>query len=389
MRPMPRVGNVVDIYISPPGFDAYRVTTRVWESAALERFVPHLHRVAPDGRALIVADVTRGELKRIRLPITRALPQVETFSGGFGRHTLKTLRWLDNEHLVAHFQSDLQLLTLGKQSDSVGDSVFYRRSLLGGYAGRTQVEDVRTLSGGLMVRHTPRGETTRVEYLRTDGGKVLGVYRLDTAGRRVLGASVLSEGRIVVALAESPSLSLGPSLWEYRTDGDHSPSVIREVSCPGDCRIENWTPGTTRAVYALDSQDIIIETQDGYRVTARMDTPGRVTALWQSRDERRIVAANSRQLKMWSSEGTLLWSVRPHQPITSVHFARDNRRVIVGVGNQLRVYDETGYENAMTWREERTLRLQSDGLRFDDAIALPGGGHVFAVVDEDVRHVTW
>ena len=112
------------------------------------------------------------------------------------------------------------------------------------------------------------------------------------------------------------------------------------------------------------------------------DSDGR---LWLSPDKTQIAASNTHQMKVWDRVGNLLWATTTKQPITSMHFAGSGKSLLVGVGNQLRVFDAAGYRTAMPWKSERYVRLNRPTIQFDDAIELPSGGHIFAVIHEDIR----
>ena len=376
MKPLRlRASKVVGVYVTSKaqGMSAVRLSRQVLEGRKTHDFVPHLHRISPDRRTLIVADVEGRNLQRLSLPVSSDMNDIDSLWGELDWSRLRTLRWLDNEYLVAHLEHDVAIITLSKEA-------FSAVSILGSQGGHSTIEDVRILRNGIMVRHTPNGESQHVAFISVENGKPVAMHTLNTEGRQIIGSNVLSAGRIVVALKGDAFSNGQSSLWIYRTNRGEGPSVIREIPCAGTCEIENWTPGTERLVYALDTQKIVIETPDGGETVVTLDEPGHITALWQSRDERRIVAANGRQLKVWNSDGMLLWSARTEEQITSVHFAPDDRAILVGVGNTLRVYSGAGVKNAMPLEETYFFRMFGKAMRFDDAIALPGGGHVFAVV---------
>jgi WD40 repeat protein len=384
MRPVTlRGGKKIEVFIATPDGNALPLT----EQVRRDETVPHAHRLSPDRRRIAVIDHKRERLHLVAVPFESQSSSIRTLKNrAVSRDSwqnISEVRWLDNKHLVAVDEHHAFILTPGTET------------VTGGYIegmGRIMGDGdvMRIVPDGFILKtrpwdHIAETHLPLLTYLHVLNGNVVSKHILNTKGRAVESASVLNGSRIAVAVGKHKKTNEAGGIWIFRAHRGQPTTVIRKLPCTGDCKVRNWAAGGGRFVYALESQDIVIETPENTFKTVKLDHPGDVTALWLNPDGTRIAASNERQMKMWDRLGNLLWATVTTQPITSMHFAGDGRKLLVGVGNQLRVFDATGYQSAMPWKSERYVRINRPAMQFDDAIELPDGGHVFAVIHEDIR----
>lgn len=336
--------------------------------------------MSPDGGSLASFDAASGRLHIRNL----ATGQVKTLGltnlpGG----DVQTVRWSHDGHSVLVHQGN-QLSRVDLTSASPQHTTPLLEAEVIEKMG--QIVDFRILDSGLIVRGN-----ARLLYVRLDG-RDINVVDITPDKARVVGASTLSQGRIIMAVVHQGRRRASSELITLTTAHGAQPIVVHQMPFKGG--IMNWTPGSERIAYARTDGRIVLELPN-HGGSARMtelvvdDTSAsysRVHTLWMSKDNTRLLAATPLHVRMWdATTGESLWKINADDTIRSAHFEHGSNEVIVATNTRVRrITDGAFGVSLIDGRAGRQLNFEGgNGEKWlDDVLPLPGGGLAFALVHE-------
>ncbi len=153
----------------------------------------------------------------------------------------------------------------------------------------------------------------------------------------------------------------------------------------------NWTPGSDRVTYALNTGEIVRELDaNGGPVRERtvfVDRDQqhlRVHTLWLSPDGQTLIAATDRRLRAWTETGEELWHLDMPETteLRSAHIEEDGSILVTLSDSVVRVRNGKIVDTLLTRAEARRMGVNRPHSFLDDARRV-GGAIAVTVVHRD------
>ena len=387
--------------------------------------VPHLHRLAPDGHWLASLDA---DDRRVYLtPVgegSQGGPRSFSVDGIEG--DVRQFRWLESDEVLAvATKNDVFLVPIpdslvsevdmGELEITSGASSVFAD--VDKSDGDIEVLDLRVAPGGFFARvgggHASHWFRQQVFYARISDATVQELDAIVPDGLTARGATLGFGDELVVPIGHweddyfteesDPLRSEHGELWRYALSAYGEPEHVGRLACADEfCEITNWAPGSSPLVAVDGYREVVVFNKDAPDDVSSLEFKvdlGSIDSLW-AWPEGGWVASDNETVSSFDDQGTRLWSwtAPGDRAIHGVHLSHGAQSVLVTAG--LNIYEvKAGKARRVVrsigaHRESRREHNVWEGISesfIDQAIALPGGGIAYTVVDleRSYEEATW